>query len=332
MSKPNAIYFLPAYSFESIYGRDERDAIASLVNIRDEPGSPEDSALADSLAEAEIVFSGWGAPVFDDKLLARMPKLKAIFYGAGSVKNIITPAVWKRGILVTSAYVANARPVAEFTFAQIILSLKKTWQQVFAMKETRNWQRHDDMPGAFFGTKVGIISLGAIGKMVCERLRALDVEIYAYDPFISDEDMRSLGAHKASLSELFAICDVVSLHTPKLDETLRMIKGAHFSSMIQGATFINTSRGAVVDEPEMISVLQSRPDLLAVLDVTDPEPPEPDSPLYTLPNVILSPHIAGSMGRECRRMGRMAMEECRRYLRGDEPMHPITEDNFARLA
>lgn len=332
MSKPNAIYLQSEASFDKIYGRDERDAIASLVNIRDEPCDASDASLDAELAEVEVVFTGWGAPVFDVALLMRMPKLKAIFYGAGSVKGIITPAVWERDILVTSAYVANGRPVAEFTFAQVILALKRAWQQASHLRETQRWERDGDPKGAYYGTKVGVISLGAIGRMVCERLRTLDVEIYAYDPFISDEDMRKHGVHKASLSELFSICDVVTLHTPKLDETLGMIKGAHFRSMPEAATFINTSRGAVVNEPEMVEVLKERPDLFAILDVTDPEPPPPESPMWTLPNVILTPHIAGSMGRECRRMGRLAMEECRRYLRDEPPLHPITEENFARLA
>jgi phosphoglycerate dehydrogenase-like enzyme len=102
--------------------------------------------------------------------------------------------------------------------------------------------------------------------------------------------------------------------------------------MKPGATFINTARGAVVREQEMIAVLQQRPDLFAVLDVTYPEPPEPDSPLYTLPNVVLTPHIAGAMGVECNRMGRYMVEELKRYLRGDSLEWGITREMARVLA
>jgi phosphoglycerate dehydrogenase-like enzyme len=333
MKKPKGAYLLAEHAFDKIYGQDERDAIAALVNIEPRAYSrAELLANPQILSEVSVVFSGWGAPVLDDELLDLAPKLKAVFYGAGSVKSIIPESFWQRKILLTSAYVANARPVAEFTFAQIVFALKKVWQHATEIRTKGEWYRREDIIGAYFGTRVGIISLGAIGRLVVERLSTLDLEVLVYDPFVSDEEMRNMGVRKASLRELFEKCDVVSLHAPKLQETLGMIREEHFRLMPKGASFINTSRGAIVDEPGLIRVLEERPDLLAMLDVTDPEPPVVGSPLYTLPNVLLTPHIAGSMGRECRRMGRLAMDECRRYLAGEEPLWPITEENFQRLA
>jgi phosphoglycerate dehydrogenase-like enzyme len=111
-----------------------------------------------------------------------------------------------------------------------------------------------------------------------------------------------------------------------------MITGAHFAAMKENATFINTARGAIVRENEMIDVLKKRPDLWALLDVTYPEPPVPGSPLYTLPNVILTPHLAGSRDTECRRMGRIVVDELRRYL-NNEPLHwAITREQAAKMA
>jgi phosphoglycerate dehydrogenase-like enzyme len=115
-------------------------------------------------------------------------------------------------------------------------------------------------------------------------------------------------------------------------ETEGMITGEHLAMMKPNATFINTARGAVVREDEMIEVLQQRPDLFAILDVTYPEPPEPGSPLYTLPNVVLTPHIAGSLDNECRRMGKYAVTELRRYLNGEPPLWGITREQAAKLA
>ena len=128
----------------------------------------------------------------------------------------------------------------------------------------------------------------------------------------------------ASIEDIFAQSEVISLHTPDLPSTKGMIRGRHFEMMKPGATFINTARGAVVNEPEMIEVLGRRPDITAVLDVTDPEPPAVDSPLTKLPNVVLTPHLAGSAGRECHRLGCYMVDEFRRYLAGEPLVHRVT--------
>ncbi len=175
-------------------------------------------------------------------------------------------------------------------------------------------------------------SLGMIGRMVCERLRTFDLNLIAYDPFVSAEDAAALGVTLCGLDEIFQRADVVSLHTPWLPETVGMITGAHLAAMQPGATFINTARGDVVREQEMIEVLQQRPDLLAVLDVTYPEPPVAGSPFYTLPNVILTPHIAGSMDNECRRTGRIVVEELQRYLKGEPLRWSISRQQAAIMA
>jgi phosphoglycerate dehydrogenase-like enzyme len=135
-----------------------------------------------------------------------------------------------------------------------------------------------------------------------------------------------------SLEDIFRRSDVVSLHTPWLKETEGMVTGAHFELMKSGAVFINTARGAVVRENEMTEVLSRRPDLTAVLDVTNPEPPEKESLLYTLPNVVLTPHIAGSMDGECRRMGSYMLEELKRYLNGEPLLWTVTNEKFKLMA
>jgi phosphoglycerate dehydrogenase-like enzyme len=173
---------------------------------------------------------------------------------------------------------------------------------------------------------VGLVSLGLIGRLVRERLRPFDLRVLAYDPYVKPDYARELDVQLLPLAEVFRRSDVVSLHTPLREETEKMITGAHFASMKPGATFINTARGAIVHETEMIEVLKQRPDLQAVLDVTYPEPPEPGSPLYTLPNVILTPHIAGSMDGECRRMGRYMVEELRRFVAGKPLRWQVTRE------
>jgi phosphoglycerate dehydrogenase-like enzyme len=135
-----------------------------------------------------------------------------------------------------------------------------------------------------------------------------------------------------SLEELFSTADVISLHTPWLPETEGMVTGHHFSIMKEGASFINTARGAIVNENEMVKILSNRPDLFAILDVTHPEPPSHDSPLFELPNVLLTPHIAGSMGEECKRMGDIMVNELNHFLHGEPLDYEIKEEESNRLA
>jgi phosphoglycerate dehydrogenase-like enzyme len=316
--------------YDLIYGPAERADIERLVDIY-APPQPADAVRKDPsvLAEADVIFSGWGMVRLEEEILEAAPRLKTIFYGAGSIRGFMTDAAWERGITVTSAYAANAVPTAEFALAQILLSLKRGWHYARAVRREGSYPRKGPVPGAYQST-VGLVSLGMIGSYVARLLQAFDVNVVAYTS--SDRKAAELGATRRSLEEVFCESDVVSLHTPWLKETEGMITGAHLASMKENATFINTARGAVVREGEMIEVLRQRPDLYAVLDVTYPEPPEPGSPLYTLPNVVLTPHLAGSMSNECRRMGRYMVDELTRHLRGEPLQWAISQDQAAGLA
>ncbi len=329
---PKGLFLLNPDAYERIYGPPEREAIRARVDII-APLQTQQSVLEDPevLADVEMIFSGWGMAELTEDFLAAAPNLAVVFYGAGSIRYFATDAAWDRGIVITSAYAANAVPVSEYTLAQILLSLKRTWYYARRIREEQRWGPKDRVPGAFEST-VGLISLGKVGRLVAERLQTFDLNVLAYDPYVSPEDAASLGVELVELDRLFKLSDVVSLHAPKLPETLGMITGAHLDAMKEDATFINTARGAIVREAEMIEVLKTRPDLYAILDVTDPEPPLPDSPLYSLPNVVLTPHIAGSMGQECRRMGQTMVEELTRYLAGAPLRWSISRERAKILA
>ena len=143
---------------------------------------------------------------------------------------------------------------------------------------------------------------------------------------------QALGVQKATLEEIFASCEIVSNHAPNIPETVGMLTYDLFSRMQKGATFINTGRGATVNEPDMIRFLSERGDVCALLDVTWPEPPVAGSPLYTLPNVFLTPHIAGSIGREVMLMGELCLDEFARYKKGEPLLYEVTLEQLARLA
>jgi phosphoglycerate dehydrogenase-like enzyme len=328
--KPKAVYLINQSDAPDVFGPEEHNALTEAVSFILPPMEPSEVIKRhDALREIEIIFSGWGAPCFDDQLLALMPNLRAVFHAAGSVKFMISDAFWARGISLSSAGQKNAIPVAEFAVSQIIFCLKHGWQRVAQYRKNRKYDRIvPNMPGAFHST-VGLLSLGHSGRLVAERLRPLDVKIIAYDPFVSLEVASALNVDLVSLETVFSTADVVSCHTPHLPQTNQMLRREHFQSMRPGATFINTARGAVAHEPELIEVLKKRPDVFAVLDVTDPEPPAFNSPLFALANVVLTPHIAGSLGHECRRLGRMAVDEYFRYASGQPLLGEVTAHELA---
>lgn len=331
-SSPEALFLLPEWSFQSIYGEELKSEISQIVSLY--PHRLEGGTYAQHLeacASVRMIFSGWGMAQINADFLKTFPKLEILLYGAGSVKGAVTPESWDRGVRVTNAIKANAIPVAEYALAQILFSLKKGWQHAADYKKSRKKIAQHEVAGAY-GSTVGLLSLGTIGRLMVEHLRRFEVKIVAYDPFIKPEAAEKMGVKLASLEEVFKTADVVSCHTPWLPETVGLLKGHHFLSMKPGATFINTARGAVVNEPELIAALQKRPDLFAILDVTWPEPPPEDSLFYDLPNVIITPHIAGSMGQECRRMGSFMIEDAKRFLKGEPLLYEINREQAAIMA
>jgi len=332
MARPKGIYILDLKHSDYIYGPEEQEAIARLIDIV-APFQNKESITAQPalLRDVDFILSAWGAPVFNREFLAMAPALKAVFYASGTVKGFVTDEFWERGIRLSGANSVFVLPVAEFTISQILFCLKHGWQFALETKRRRTYAPHTDVPGAY-GTTVGLISLGMIARRVLELLRPYDLNVIAYDPFVSEEDAANLGVTLGSLEEVFAQSDVVSVHAPWLPETEKMIRAEHFAAMKQGASFINTSRGAVVDEAGMAEVFARRPDLFAVLDVTWPEPPLASNPFFDLPNVIITPHIAGCMSRECRRGGRFVADELGRYIRGEKLLGEITRERLPFIA
>jgi len=330
MSRPKGLIVLDDASCGLIYGPDEVRDLESLVELLG-PAQTRESIFdrGDLLGQAEVLISGWGGPCLDERFLELAPQLRAVFYGGGSLAGIMTDAAWRRGIVATSAWTANAVPVAEYTLATILFSLKHGWRLAREARESKCFPPRDDAPGCYQST-VGLISLGAVARELLKLLRPFDLKVLVHDPFLARDEADRLGVEPVSLKSIFERADVVSLHAPGLPETRGMITGKHLASLRPGVTFINTARGEIVREDELIAVATNRPDLQFVLDVTEPEPPTADSPLYTLPNVVLTPHISGSAGNECRRMGRYMVEELRRFVRGEPLQWVVTRETAMR--
>jgi len=290
------------------------DTVYSKEDILNTPGQFKDT---------EYIFSTWGMPEFtEDEIKKYLPNLKAIFYAAGTVQKFARPFL-NCGVKIFSAWAANAVPVAEFTVAQITLANKGFFKTMRFTDKTESRKIFKNYPGNF-NVKIGIIGAGMIGKLVINMLKAYRLEVLVFDPFLPDEKARELGVTKVDLDTLFSECQVVSNHLANNEQTKGMLCGKHFEKMLPYSTFINTGRGAQVVESELIATLKSRPDIMALLDVTYPEPPEKDSELYTLPNCILTPHIAGSSGYEVRRMGEYMKSEYDAFVNGRPTKYEVT--------
>jgi phosphoglycerate dehydrogenase-like enzyme len=276
------------------------------------------------LGRARVLLTGWGSPVIDANALAHAPRLQAVVHAAGTVKSHVTPAVFARSVQVSSAADANAVPVAEYTLAMILLANKAV---PTLAREYRARPEAIDLIAEYpdignHGKTVGLVGASRIGRRVAELLRPFDVEVLVSDPYLDDVGAASLGVRRVELDDLFPACDIVSLHAPAIEETKGMVGARRLAAMRTGATLINTARGSLVDQDALIAeLLQGR--ISAVLDVTEPEITPADSPLWDLPNVVLTPHVAGSLGNELARLGSQALDEVLRVIAGEPLRHAV---------
>ncbi len=260
------------------------------------------------LKDCRYIFSTWYMPEFSEEEIAELfPSLECVFYAAGTVKYFAEPFL-KKGVRVFTAAQVNGIPVAEFAAAQIILAGKGYFQAQRAYRWPA-WRRRYNASRAYaerksgnYGAMVGIIGCGAIGSKVVELLSSYNLNMCVCDPYLNQERADFLGVKKVSIEDLFETCDVISNHLPDIPETRGIIGESLLNRMKPTATFINTGRGAQVDEKALDRVLKRHKDRCALLDVTSHEPLFPWSPLYRRKNVFLTPHIAGSLSGEHGRM------------------------------
>jgi phosphoglycerate dehydrogenase-like enzyme len=289
--------------------------------------------LQDLDPATEILISSWGCPPIDDDVIAALPRLRLVAHAAGTVKTLVTDATFAADVTVTSAAAANAVPVAEFAFAAVIMVSK----QVFAIRDRHRSQRGGGSTTGGLGElgnrgrRIGLVGASLIGRLMIERLRTIDCAVLVSDPYLSADEAGSLGVEKVELDELCARCDIVSLHAPALPETHHMIGAPQLALMRDGAWLINTARGSLVDTAALeAEAVTGR--IGAFIDTSDPEPLPAGSPLYDLENVVLTPHIAGSLGNEIARMGALAVTEVERFVAGLAPLHPVRATDLERIA
>lgn len=285
------------------------------------------------LPEVEVLLTGWGCPRLDASLLARAPRLRLVAHAAGTVRNHVDPVCFPRGIRVVSAAAANALPVAEYALAAILFANKRIFRLQRRYREARAFRLWPaEEPGlGNYGKVIGVVGASRVGRRLIALLRPFDFSVLVSDPYLDPAEAGALGAEPVELDELLRRADVVTLHAPALPETRGMIDRRRLGLLRDGAVLINTARGALVDGEALTAELVSgRID--AVIDTTEPEVLPAGSPLYELPNVLLTPHVAGALGPETQRLATLAIDEIERWVAGRPLEHEVHAADLARIA
>lgn len=328
-----ALFGTNQHQFSKVYTDEVLSKLSEYGELSQKINRKNLTEHADFLRDCEYAFATWGMPKFTKEEISEyMPKLKAVFYSAGTVQYFAAPFL-ESGVRVFSAYAANAVPVTEYTFAQITLAAKGFYQSskfyrllpaysyAFANSSTGNYR-----------CKVGLVGLGAIGRAVAEKLHALDVDIFAYDPFVPEQEAEKLGVTLVDLETLFSECDIISNHLANKKELHNVFNYKLFKRMKKHSTFINTGRGAQVAEYSLALSLILHPSRTFVADVLKREYIPYINPLFWCPNAVITPHIAGSTGNEPQRMAYYMMEELERVKAGEDAKYEVTLESLKRMA
>lgn len=330
--RPKAAFFYDYPPADGdVYGQGRRERVAALTDLYPHvvhAGNFDSHAAG--LAGVEVIFATWGMIRFDERHFRAMPRLRAVFYAAGNVKAFAQPLV-ERGVTLVSAWEINAIPVAEMCLSQILLSLRGYFRAVRRYAELRSFDAKRFPRSGVNGETVGMIGMGKIGTRLRELLADYPLRVIAHDPFLTPERAALLDVERATLEQVFERSLVLCNHIPDLPTTRGVLTARHFRAMRDGATFINTGRGAQVVEDDLVAVLRERPDLTALVDVTWPEPPPPDSALWGLPNLVISPHIGGTIGDEVVRLADCAIEEFQAWSAGRPLRHQVTPEILATM-
>jgi len=334
MSGPRTVMLITRAMQDRVFDAAALARIAAVTQLVSAQGAEvtEDSQR-EMMRDAEIIITGWGSHAITDAMLTGAPGLKLMCHSAGSIKHLVNASFSARAIQVCSAASALAVGVAEFAFGLMLVSMKRAWDYRDATRRGE-WDSSALLPQVRepYGATVGVIGASMVGREMLRLCRNLQLgQLLVYDPYITAEDATRLGAEKVELDELMRRADVVSLHTPPIEACRHIVNARNLALLKDTAIIINTSRGMCVDEGALVDELK-KGRLFACLDVTDPEPPAPLSPLYSLPNCVLTPHIAGAIKENTLRQGALVADEIEAFVAGRPLRSEVKLDELYRMA
>lgn len=281
----------------------------------------------------DIILTGWGTPTFIGSDAVKCGKIKLIAHTAGSVADLLDDEAYQNKIKVISGNRLFAESVAEGTIAYILSALRYLPDEIYGMKNSMLWKTAGvmDSRGLLYKT-VGLIGYGMISRHLMRLLKPFGVKIKIFSRHPMDMDfLKDMNAEPATLDEIFSTCPIVSLHSSLTDGTRGMIGREHLEKMLPGSVFVNTARGAIVKEAEIVEVLSERPDIMAVLDVFETEPLPAESPLRKLDNVYLIPHKGGPTVDSWGYIGYEVVSDVIRFSQNKPLLYEITRETAGRM-
>ena len=334
MPKPAVFIAITKTLRSSLFSAESEERLATLFTVRggDHDDRLSSAELAGQVGGCTALLTGWGTPQITPDVLAAAGDLRIIAHSAGSVRRLIPIAALEQGIAVTHAAALIAEAVAEFTVFGMLLGLRWPHRQNAWIHAGKPWSECRATGGNLLeAQRVGLIGCGYVAQRVIRKLQGFGMPIAVYDPYLSDERAAEFNVTRVSLEELFSTCRVIANHAPTTPETDGMVTATHFKLLQDGGVFINNARARAVNQDDMIAELATGR-IRAVLDVFNPEPLLPDSPLRGMENVFLTPHMAGQSDDTRMRQGAAMVDELERFL-NDEPLqYPITLENYDRMA
>lgn len=301
------------------------------VKVYDKDDFSDFDYVFDFVKGATIIVTSWDSPKIDKLILDCCPELKAVIHGAGSIKPIISDEFIQRKIRITNSAVAIGEGVAESALGFAISACKGFYQ---LSRDTKNGLWQDNIKTTvtdFYDITVGVISGGYVGRHMVKLLKNFHVDILLYDPILTKEQIEEIGAKKVELNELLSQSDVVTVHAPAIPQTENMLNKSNLPLIKDGAVLINTARGTIINEADLIEELKKNR-FFACIDVTNPEPPAKENELRKLDNVVLTPHIAGTATNGLKRVALHVCEEIDRLLKGEKMRTEVNLDNLSKLA
>ncbi len=281
----------------------------------------EEGRFADELRGAHGILLRPG--YVNATLLDRLPDLHVVAVHGAGVDQVDVAACSARGVLVTNAPGANADAVAELTIGLMLSLARRIPQSAGRVRDERVWGAARHTGGELKGKTLGLIGLGQIGVRVGRIANAFRMKVCAHDPALSKAEIRDRGARPMTFEALLGASDYVSLHVPLMPETHHLIGRRAIAKMKKSAFLVNAARGPLVDETALARALAAGRLGGAALDVLEGEPPDPASPIFDAPNIILTPHMAGSTNECLETIARTAAADIARVLQGKRARFPV---------
>ena len=289
--------------------------------------------LADAAKNCDVLITGWGTPnLAQTGLLSKESKLKLVAHTGGSVGDLVDQTAFENGITVISGNELYAESTAEGALAYMLSALRHIPDDVANMKNSGYWKTEGQNPTAgLFERQIGIIGVGAVARNLMRFLKPFRVKLKVYDTYTVDpEFLEDVNAVQTDLEEIFKTCSVISVHASLTPHTKGLINKKYFQMMQENAIFVNSARGAIVVEEDLIEALQTQ-NIRAILDVYTVEPLPADSPLRTLSNAYLVPHQGGPTIDRRSGIGRTICEEVLRFAQGQPLRYEIKAEQAARM-